>query len=216
MRLAEPEGPAASFFIGSGLLFSLRRLARAEKSNHQPCFLMPRLLVYATALSRLHADLTIVRLKQADVETTQISIVHPKRSRPNSVLCWLNGSSRLRLSSGEFVSVAGLLRLSMRRPQNSEAPGDGLGDRLRRLGLTPAQSEDLEQSLLENRIIVMIEVPCESELPGIFRVLHSVAAENVHAVDLDQIESETGRESRRDRGAMPPLEPALAAHGALA
>ncbi len=151
---------------------------------------MSHLLVYATALSRLHADLLIVRLKQADVATSQISVIHPKASRPNSTRCWLNGSMRLPLSSGAMVAVAGLLRLALLRSREAGTP-DTLVNRLCALGLSPAQSHDMDERLLENRIIVAIEVPSEFELPAIFRAMHSVAAEDVHAVNLNRAPSDT-------------------------
>src|SRR5882724_11688419 len=144
---------------------------------------MSNLLVYATALSRLHADLLVVRLKQADVAMSQISIVHPKASRPNSTRCWLSGSLRLPLASGANVSVAGPLRHLLAHSRRGTGPNT-LVSRLRRLGLTPGQSHEIDERLMENRIIVAIAVPSEFELPAIFGALRGVAAEDVRAVDL--------------------------------
>jgi hypothetical protein len=147
---------------------------------------MSHLLVYATTLSRLHADLLIVRLKQADVATSQISVLHPKASRPNSTRCWLNGSTRLPLSSGEMISAAGSLGQALRR-SSERGVSDSLTSRLNAMGFSASQSHDMDERLLENRIIVAIDVSGEFELPAIFRAMRSVAAEDIQAVNLQRV-----------------------------
>src|ERR1700722_8757354 len=118
---------------------------------------MSHLLVYATAESRLHADLVVVRLKQAGVDTELISVIHPAGGRPNSAFCWLDGTSPVPLSSGGTTFVSGLFRLSLEDVGSGRSHWVGLADRLKRLGLTHDQGMNIEESLLENRIIVLVE-----------------------------------------------------------
>jgi len=139
--------------------------------------------VFATALSRLHADLMIVRLKRAQISVSRISAVYSRGSRPNSALSWLTRSAQLPLSTGESVSVSGTLRVALAHPGDSA--GSSLFDRLCDLGLDHGQSATLEEALLENRIVIAIEVREENELAEIFEVLHGLAAENILTIDAD-------------------------------
>ncbi len=151
-------------------------------SKTQP-FIMSHLLVYATAESRLHADLVVVRLKQAGIDTDLISVIHPAGGRPNSAFCWLDGTSPVSLSSGGTTFVSGLIRLSLEEVGRNRSLG--LADRLKRLGLTHDQGMNIEESLLETRIIILVEVHDEFELPPIFHTFRGLAAEKVHTADLE-------------------------------
>jgi hypothetical protein len=146
---------------------------------------MSHLLVYATAESRLHADLVVVRLRQAGIDTDLISVLHPMGARPNSALCWLEGETAVPLSSGGTGSISGLFGISVANLARNGG-SVGLADRLSQLGLTHDQGMNIEESLLENRFIVMVEVTDEFELPAIFHTFRGLAAEKVHTADLDR------------------------------
>jgi hypothetical protein len=161
---------------------------------------MSHLLVYATAESRLHADLVVVRLRRAGIDADLISVIHPYAARPNSALCWLNGALTVPLSSGETASVSGLLRLALADPDGN-ARSNALVERLVRLGLSREQGLNIEESLLENRIIIAVEVHDEFELPAIFHTFRGLAAEKVHTADLNPRNAKAGRRTDRYRPA---------------
>src|SRR5579862_7138691 len=145
---------------------------------------MSHLIVYATAESRLHADLVVVRLKHAGIDTDLISVIHAAGARPNSAFCWLDGTSTMPLASGGMTTVSGLFRHSLGDVSKNDA-ALGLADRLNRLGLNHDQGMNIEESLLENRIIILVEVHDEFELPAIFHTFRGLAAEKVHTADLE-------------------------------
>jgi hypothetical protein len=142
---------------------------------------MSHLLVYATTESRLHADLVVVRLKRAGLPTAMISIIHPQSRRPNSALCWMCGTSQETLSSGEVVTVAGSLGSTLK---NGRRNGISFCERIGRLGLTHEQSSSLENSLLEDRIVIAVEVHDEYELPAIYHTLRGLQVERVNISDV--------------------------------
>jgi hypothetical protein len=162
---------------------------------------MSHLLIYATAESRLHADLVVVRLKQAGIDTDLISVIHPASARPNSAFCWLDGTSSLPMTSGGSTTVSGLFRYSLSAVSRSNG-SSGLADRLSSLGLTHDQGMSIEESLMENRIIVLVEVHDEYALPAIFHTFRGLAAEKVHTADLERRKPATVNGSGRYR---PPL-----------
>lgn len=170
---------------------------------------MSHLLVYATTDSRLHADLVIVRLKQAGISTALISILHPKSLRPNSAVCWINGSVFLPWPSGEGISVSG----SLSRPLNEDLKkneSSPFADRLCRLGLSHEQGASLEDSLLERRIVIAIEVHDEYELPAIYHTLRGMAVQKVNIADIAKNASGVPTRSRKYRPLFAPAAFAMA------
>jgi hypothetical protein len=142
---------------------------------------MSRLVVFATAFSRLHADLAIVRLRRAGVSAGSISALYPPASPPNSGLCWLSGSARLPLSSGESVGVSGRLRVALAHADEGSGH-TSLSDRLGDFGLTRAQGAELEESLRENHLVLAIEIRGEAVLTAVFQILQSLECEKIMPV----------------------------------
>jgi hypothetical protein len=143
---------------------------------------MSHLLVYATTESRLHADLVVVRLKRAGISMAAISILYPDSLRPNSAVCWMNGSAALHLSTGQSVSIAGsLIRSIMALGGTKEA---SFAERMEKLGLDHQQRSSLEESLLENRIVIAVEVLDEFEMPAIYHTLRDLDVQKVSTADV--------------------------------
>jgi hypothetical protein len=144
---------------------------------------MSRLLVFASAFSRLHADLIIVRLKRAGIAPALISLIHPLTSRPNSARCWLGGSGKLRLPSGEKIAVSGFLR-----PQFSELEHDthvsSFDELLSQLGLIHEHRLSLEETLLESRVVVAVDAVDKAEIPTVVQTLQRAGAEKILAADV--------------------------------
>ncbi|HEY4989846.1 MAG TPA: hypothetical protein VII09_08565, partial [Opitutaceae bacterium] len=156
---------------------------------------MSHLLVYATTESRLHADLVVVRLKRAGIATSSISILHPESLRPNSAVCWMNGSAFLHLPSGQRVSVSGSLSRSLK--EDGGANGASFADRMGGLGLDHRQRSSLEESLLENRIVITVEVHDEFEMPAIYHTLRGLAVQKVSTADVAHKGSAVATRSHR-------------------
>jgi hypothetical protein len=146
---------------------------------------MSRTLVFASAFSRLHADLIIVRLKRAGIAPTLISLIHPLSSCPNSAECWLGGSAQLRLSSGEEIAASGFLRPLLDESRPDSAP-HSFDETLASLGLAHDHRVNLEETLLENRVAIAIDAVDKIELPTIFQTLQKSGAEKIFAANLNR------------------------------
>jgi hypothetical protein len=144
---------------------------------------MSRTLVFASAFSRLHADLVIVRLKRAGIAPSLISLIHPLTSCPNSAQCWLGGSAKLRLKSGEKIAASGFLRPLFEELHQSSAL-ISFDASLTNLGLSHEHRVTLEETLLEDRVVIAIDAVDKSELPTIFQTLLRSGAEKVFTADI--------------------------------
>ncbi|HEX2853304.1 MAG TPA: hypothetical protein VHO24_08700 [Opitutaceae bacterium] len=160
---------------------------------------MSRLVVFASAFSRLHADLMIVRLKRAGISTAHLSVIHPVHCCPNSTLCWLGGSTRLRVSSGENIAASGFLSESLQTPANVATSDATFTGKLEQLGLAHEQGLILEETMLENRVAIAIEVMEKSELATILQVLQRAGGEKIFTCRIDP--SDAPRENRVQRPA---------------
>src|SRR5580658_9782746 len=88
--------------------------------------------VFATAACRIHADILIARLKQAGIPVDLISALYRPELRPNSAVCWLNGTAKRSVTSGETISISGMLRFAL---GNHNGAAEPLAHGLRALGL---------------------------------------------------------------------------------
>jgi hypothetical protein len=174
---------------------------------------MIHILTYATAHSRLHADLAVVRLHKAGIATAQISIMHPPLARPNSAL-WLNGSSEFALSEGESVLVSGFLSSWLDSRAESDET-NSLVEELVDLGVGRSQSIGIEDSLLERRVVVAIAEWDERKVPAILECLQDVGAECIRQADIDDRKTRPAYSLRRARRTASPIAQALAIGGRL-
>jgi hypothetical protein len=145
---------------------------------------MSHILVFASAESRLHADLLIVRLRKAGVSPAAISILYPRASQPNSAVCWLEHSSKFALATGEAMASAGFLAEIFHAGE--PAKPRPLAHALAALGVSDEQSAGVEEILAENRIVVAVDARKENELPAILQVLKQGAAETVFISDRER------------------------------
>jgi hypothetical protein len=125
----------------------------------------------------------VVRLKRAGISTAKISILNPQSLSPNSARCWINGSALLALTPSQSVSVSGMLsgalNSSLKKNQNVS-----FSDRMGKLGLGHEQCSSLENSLLESRIVIAVEVDDEYELPAIYHTLRGLDVQRVNISDV--------------------------------
>lgn len=133
---------------------------------------MSHLLVYATADSRLHADLLIVRLRKAGIATSLISVLYPTKLRPNSTHCWIRGNMSYQTECGE-VTVSGILGLrlaALKSNWNHESLVNGLTE----IGLSHEQSLGVTERLNGNSIVVSVETTDADELPAIYHTFRGL------------------------------------------
>lgn len=121
-----------------------------------------RLTVAASANSRLHADIMMVRLRRAGVDCRQISVFFPTHSMPNSVGCWLpvGRSAELRFGD-ETITRAGQLR----RANVGEAHDDGreIADLLTDSGIDAMGAHILAEKLAQGHILLCVHAKHEEQ-----------------------------------------------------
>lgn len=136
---------------------------------------MSSLPVFADALSRLHADIAIIRLIRAGIPASRISAVFPRRRAPNSVCCWLKSFNCIPRASAWPIAAAGLLGRLFRRGFESEE----VSRELETLGLSPEISKRLVEKTDEGRIVVCVHARTESEAAAAWHIFHHVGVENI-------------------------------------
>jgi hypothetical protein len=160
---------------------------------------MSTLTVFATATSAIHADLIVVSLKRVGIPTSGISVLYPSDSRPDSVLYWVDGTSRIELSpTGKAVAVSGPLRHVIER-HYPRAGQMSLVEGLRSAGLTLEQSMAFEATLQGNRVVLCVEAADENELALIFHLLHHIGAEKIVLTEAAPIAKRMRRAGRSVR-----------------
>ena len=80
------------------------------------------------------------------------------------------------------ISVSGALSRALK--DDGEANGASFADRMSKLGLNHEQGSSLEESLLENRIVIAVEVHDEYEMPAIYHTLRGLDVQKVSTADV--------------------------------
>jgi hypothetical protein len=140
-------------------------------------------LVFASAESRLHADLVAVRLRKAGISSAAISILYPRASQPNCAVCWFERSCEFALSTGEPMAGAGFLAEVFRA---DEARPRRLAHALSALSVNDEESAGVEEILAENRLVVAVDARAEEELSTIMEVLQHCASDTVFVSDREK------------------------------
>lgn len=137
---------------------------------------MSHVFIFASAESRLHADLAVVRLKQAGITLESISLLYPATLQPNTARCWLSGSGKFSLSDDEEIGSSGRFG----SPEDFQGTGDSenLEKRLTTLGLASEQRAAIKEILCEGRIVIAVEARNKDEIRAIFDTLSYVGVEN--------------------------------------
>lgn len=151
--------------------------------------------VFATASSSIHADLIIVGLKRLGIATSSISVLYPSYLQPDSVLYWIDGASRLVLSTGDTVTVSGALRFALEEGRETEA-FPALVPNLRSLGLTDEQSLGFEADLRDDRVVVCVNSSDDSELALIVHILHHIGSEKIVIAETPLAERAQGKSAK--------------------
>jgi len=141
---------------------------------------MNRLTLIASATSRLHADIMLVRLRRAEFECSQVSALFPSGCMPNAVSCWLPmaNDSSFQLS-GESVTCAGWLRKSAgpgTRFRNAlKKAGRGILGLLSRENIDESGAHILAEQLEQGHILLAVHARNEFQASvawDVFRQAH--------------------------------------------
>jgi hypothetical protein len=165
-----------------------------QSSTRSP---MSHILVYATAESRLHADLLIVRLKRAGIATGLISVLYPSKHRPNSTRCWIRGNISYSSPHGE-VTVSGMLALRLAAVK-AKRQRDGLANSLAEIGFSHDQGLNVAERLNGARIVVAVEIADHAELPAINHTFRGLDIVKIRIANTAAIAPELAGRYRRFR-----------------
>lgn len=135
---------------------------------------MSSLPVYADAVSRLQADIALVRLIRAGIPVSRISAVFPRRSAPNGVCCWLKNFTRIPRASWP-MAAAGL----MGKLFKSGIRATHVADELDELGLAADVTKRICEKIEEGRIVLFVHARTENEAAVAWHVFHHVSCENI-------------------------------------
>lgn len=133
--------------------------------------------VFADALSKLQADIALVRLTRAGVPVDRISAVFPRRRAPNAVCCWLKNFQDVPFESSIEIAAAGLLGRLFKSYSKIRSPK--FGRELEVLNLTPGDAKRVLEKVEENRIVLCVHARSEVEASIAWHVFQHVGAENI-------------------------------------
>ena len=140
-------------------------------------------LIYGSAITRLHAELALVRLGQAGIGLAHVSVFYPQHSRPRHAL-WTKDCAEFPLSTGEPVLVSGFLR-SWLKDTVDAAESNSLAEGLRNLGLLHGPSQYIEGCLREGRAVVAAAEWDEFRASVVVECLRGVGTENIRQAMID-------------------------------
>ena len=138
---------------------------------------MASIPVFADALSRLHADIAVIRLIRAGIPAEKISAVFPRCRAPNAVCCWLKHFQDVPFSSVVDVAAAGLLGRLFKSYSSVRSPK--FGRELEVLGLTPADARRILEKADQDRIVLCVHARTETQAAIAWHIFQHVGAENI-------------------------------------
>ena len=130
--------------------------------------------VFASANSRLHADVIAIRLTKAGVATSKISAIYPERLKPNCADCWLKGRNASSAFGSETFVAAG--------PLASAVSLESEADLVRTLHATGLSLEDAHASverLGKGQILISAQVKNEEELSVAWHMFCELQADDI-------------------------------------
>lgn len=132
--------------------------------------------VFATADSRLHADIMMIRLRRAGIPINKVSALFSRRFAPNSFFFWLRRPRTLRSGSAkESVFVAGPLERLFRRGGDVEE----VAASLQSIGLAPLEADHLGRALWLGHAMLGVQAKTEDEVSIAWHIFKHARAENI-------------------------------------
>ncbi len=141
---------------------------------------MNNFIVFASANSRLHADIILVRLRRAEIDCRKISVLFPTHSMPNGVGCWLPVAPTSKLKTGnETVVCAGALRKHSTGQQGGHEDGREILDLLTHAGLNSAGANLLAERIGQGHILLGVHAANEADAAIAWHVFRHASAETI-------------------------------------
>ncbi|HEU5081345.1 MAG TPA: hypothetical protein VFT72_19190 [Opitutaceae bacterium] len=132
--------------------------------------------VFASANSRLHADVMAIRLTKAGVATSKISAIYPERLKPNCADCWLKGRKTAKLFGHENETFVAAGPLAAAVSLESEAD---LVRTLHAAGLSLEDAHASVERLGKDQILISAEVATEEELSVAWHMFCELQADDI-------------------------------------
>jgi hypothetical protein len=130
--------------------------------------------VIASASSRLHADVMLIRLRRACVGCRQIFALFPRRLMPNAVACWLRINHNLAAYIGQdAIMQAGSLCSESAFASNAHAMVDSLAG----VGVDRSSAGALVEKLEQGHILLGVLAASDDEISIAWHIFNHVCAE---------------------------------------
>jgi hypothetical protein len=129
--------------------------------------------VIATARSRLHADVMLIRLRRADIAIKNVSALFPLASLPNSVACWLRRGLNVRLGREEFRAVGPIWKW-LHKIGRHQFSATSVFEKAK---FDHASSQRLEEELKRGHTLLCVHAADEAELAIAWHIFKHAEAE---------------------------------------
>ncbi len=136
---------------------------------------MKSTVVFATANSRLHADIMMIRLRRAGIDIDRVSAIFSRCFAPNTFFFWLRKPRALVDQNEESFFVAGPIQRLFGRRDNV----DSLPHKLTEIGLERRAADHLGDSLHMGQAMLCVQVKNRDELEVVLDIFHHSKAENI-------------------------------------
>jgi hypothetical protein len=151
--------------------------------------------IVASANSRLHADVILIRLRRAEVDWRKISVLFPQNSMPNAVGCWLPVAPVAKQKIGvETIACAGRLRKLRNVMAPSHDEGREIAELLMHAGVDAMGAHILSERLSEGHILLVVHASSETQVSVAWHVFRHSSANTIIVA-----EARRSRSSRHDR-----------------
>jgi hypothetical protein len=141
---------------------------------------MKNLPVIASVNSRLHADVTLIRLRRAKINCRAISVLYPAHSMPNAVGCWLPVAATTKLRVGrEDIACAGFFRKQLGSPSVAHDDGREVADLLVHSGVDLMGAHILAERLGQGHILLCVHAGNDEEIAIAWHVFRHACADTI-------------------------------------
>ena len=129
--------------------------------------------VIATARSRLHADVMLIRLRRASISIKNVSALFPLPSLPNSVACWLRRGLSVRLGHDEFRAVGPMWKW-LRKLERDHLSAAAIFERAK---FDHLSAQHLEEDLMRGHTLLCVHARDEAEIAIAWHIFKHAEAE---------------------------------------
>ena len=136
--------------------------------------------VVASANSRLHADVILIRLRRAQVDCSKISVLFPTESMPNAVGCWLPIAANRKLKVGtQEIACAGQLARHTTSASHPHEDGREISGLLTQSGVDSTGAHVLVEKLGQGHILLCVHASSEVEASIAWHVFRHACVDTI-------------------------------------